>query len=155
MWRWPMAFLTPEDENFIRDKFAKEMKDTVRVDFYTQHKSELALPVAECPGCEETKQIIDELASLSDKIQVVVHDFFTEEAKAKETGVQEVPTTILSNPVGREMRFLGLPAGYEFAGLIDDIVNLSSGDSGLSPDTKTKLSTIDKPVDIKVFVTPT
>jgi alkyl hydroperoxide reductase subunit AhpF len=53
------------------------------------------------------------------------------------------------------IRFLGLPGGYEFSNLIDSIVAVSTGEAGLSDETKTALAGLTEDVTIKVFTTPT
>jgi hypothetical protein len=49
----------------------------------------------------------------------------------------------------------GLPSGYEFGTLIDAVLDVSSGESGLSEPTKKALAAIGKPVHVQVFSTPT
>jgi len=49
----------------------------------------------------------------------------------------------------------GLPSGYEFGTLIDAILDVSSGQSGLSDATKAALAEVKAPVHIQVFSTPT
>ena len=53
------------------------------------------------------------------------------------------------------MRYYGTPAGYEFAALLADMVNVSRGQTDLKPQTKEALSKIEKPVHLQVFVSPT
>ena len=53
------------------------------------------------------------------------------------------------------IRFYGIPAGYEFASLIGDILDVSSGDSGLAPETKAALADLKEPLHLQVFTTPT
>jgi len=53
------------------------------------------------------------------------------------------------------VRFYGIPAGYEFGTLIDDIVDVSRGTGGLSPETEAYLKSLDTDVHLQVFVTPT
>ena len=53
------------------------------------------------------------------------------------------------------LRFLGIPAGYEFSNLIDSIVAASTGEASLSAETKTALAGLTQDVRIKVFTTPT
>jgi hypothetical protein len=53
------------------------------------------------------------------------------------------------------IRFLGVPAGYEFSNLIDSIIAVSSGESGLSEATAAALGGLTEDVVIKVFSTPT
>jgi alkyl hydroperoxide reductase subunit AhpF len=53
------------------------------------------------------------------------------------------------------IRFLGIPAGYEFSNLIDSIIAVSAGQTGLSDETKATLAGLTEDVTIKVFATPT
>jgi hypothetical protein len=53
------------------------------------------------------------------------------------------------------IRFLGMPGGYEFSNLIDSIIAVSTGEAGLSDETKTTLAGLTEDVTIKVFTTPT
>ena len=48
-----------------------------------------------------------------------------------------------------------MPAGYEFPTLLNAIQMISTGTSGLSDDSKSKLESISKPTHIQVFVTLT
>jgi hypothetical protein len=52
------------------------------------------------------------------------------------------------------IRFLGMPGGYEFSNLIDSIIAASSGEAGLSDQTKAALGGLTEDVVIKVFATP-
>ena len=49
----------------------------------------------------------------------------------------------------------GLPSGYEFGALVDAILDVSSGDSGLSAPTREALAAVSGPVHLQVFSTPT
>lgn len=54
------------------------------------------------------------------------------------------------------IRFLGAPAGYEFASLVDAVILAGTGDSGLSSESRALIAErVTAPLDIKVFVTPT
>lgn len=56
---------------------------------------------------------------------------------------------------GNNVRFIGLPGGYEFSTLLADLIDVSKGQSGLSEAGQKVVSAIDQPVYIQVFVTPT
>jgi hypothetical protein len=53
------------------------------------------------------------------------------------------------------IRIYGIPSGYEFGTLIEDIRLVSEGDSGLSPETRATVARLTRPVRIQVFITPT
>jgi len=52
------------------------------------------------------------------------------------------------------IRFYGIPSGYEFMSLLEDIVDVSNGSHGFGEQEMKEIESIDKPVHIKVFVTP-
>ncbi len=53
------------------------------------------------------------------------------------------------------IRIYGIPAGYEFGALIEDIKLVSAGDSALMPETRAMVAKLTKPIRIQVFSTPT
>ena len=53
------------------------------------------------------------------------------------------------------MRYFGIPAGYEFSTLVEDLIDVSKGQTNLSEKTREVLSQVDQDVHIQVFVTPT
>jgi glutaredoxin-like protein len=54
------------------------------------------------------------------------------------------------------MRFLGAPAGYEFASLLEAVVLAGSNDTGLTAESRERIATgVKERLDLLVFVTPT
>ena len=53
------------------------------------------------------------------------------------------------------IRYLGIPSGHEFSTLIQDLILVSGRDSQLSPQVRTYLKALTKPLHLQVFVTPT
>jgi len=53
------------------------------------------------------------------------------------------------------IRMYGLPSGYEFGTLVEAILDVSRGDSGLSDETRAGLKDLARPVHVQVFSTPT
>lgn len=103
----------------------------------------------------EAKQLVEEVAALSDKLSVETYNFLLDKEKVAEYGVDKVPVTVVRNGKDFGIRFYGIPAGYEFATLLDAIVSVSQGESGLGEESKEKLSKITQPLHLEVFVTPT
>jgi glutaredoxin-like protein len=58
-------------------------------------------------------------------------------------------------PIDFGIRYAGIPSGHEFSSLIQDIILVSSRDSGLNETTRDFLANLDEPVLLQVFVTPT
>ena len=113
----------------------------------------------ECDYCSETRELVEELAGLSDKLSVEVRDFQGDEALAVKYGVDKIPALVIladgAEPKDYGIRLYGVPAGYEFSTLIEDLRMLGAGDPALSEDTLKALRGLTEPVHIQVFVTPT
>lgn len=141
-----MALLKEKDKEIVKKEFTK-LKDDVTLIVFTQE--------LECEYCKETRELVEEIASLSDKIKFEVYNFALDKEKVKEYDIDKIPAIVLKGVKDYGVRFYGIPAGYEFTTLIEDIIDVSNGESGLLNQTKEKIKTIDKPVHIQVFVTPT
>lgn len=109
----------------------------------------------ECEFCAETRDLVEEVASLSDKMEAVIYNFITDKDKADEYGVDKVPAIAVIGERDYGVRFYGIPSGYEFVSLLEAIKTVSMGESGLSEATKDALAEIGEPVHFQVFVTPT
>jgi alkyl hydroperoxide reductase subunit AhpF len=141
-----MGILQDSDAVEIRDRL-KPLVNPVKLVHFTQ---ELNLEYG-----RENVELLTELAALSDKLQLEIYNFLLDKEKVAEYAVDKVPATAICNARDYGVRFYGLPAGYEFASLLDAILAVSSGDSGLSPGTREKLAGVTQPVRLEVFVTPT
>lgn len=150
-----VTLISDEDRNFLVDYFSKELVDPVKLVYFTQHQSPLAVPSAVCTYCKETGELLDEVAGLSEKITVEVHDLLKDADVAKEYGVEKIPAVILTGKNRGKVRFLGIPSGYEFSSLIEGIKDVSKGTTDLSEATKKELAKITAETHIQVFVTPT
>lgn len=145
-----MSLLRDEDRQQIRDEF-EALTTPVKVIVFTQEH--------ECQYCTETRQIASEVAELSEKIDLEVYDLLADEDKAAEFGIDKLPALVVmrggDEPKDFGIRFFGIPSGYEFATLIEDIRMVSSGETGLSEATRKQVAGLQNPVHFQVFVTPT
>src|SRR3954470_12253715 len=114
-----MALLSAADQDKLRESFG-EMTSKVRVLFFTQTLG--------CETCLHTRQILDELPALSDKITIEEVPFVLERDKAAQYNIDRVPAIAI---VGQDrsgeardsrIRFLGAPAGYEFISLVQAVL---------------------------------
>jgi glutaredoxin-like protein len=132
-----------------------DMKVPVRMVMFTQGEG----GALECQFCGQTRELVHEIGALSDKVAVEVRDFTGDAALAQQYGVDKIPAIVLlsdgDTPKDHGIRLYGVPAGYEFSTLIEDLRMLGSGDAGLSEATLKSLKTLSRPVHIQVFVTPT
>ncbi|MGQ9671566.1 MAG: protein disulfide oxidoreductase [Candidatus Aminicenantales bacterium] len=154
-----MEILTPDIREATKKKFSSELKERVTVLFFTQEPSRLILPDRlqgqECFYCKETRQMLEEVASLTDKLDLVIHDFGVERKKAAELGIDKIPGIVIQGEKDYGIRIFGIPSGYEYASLLGAIIDVSRGTTGLTEKTKEALTALDKEIHIQVFVTPT
>ncbi len=150
-----MAFISAEQQGFLRDKFAKDLTNTVNIACFTRREGPTVGPDQERLYFEETNQLLDELAALSEKINVTVFDSVADADRAKELDIDKTPAIILDSGAGDRVRYFGIPAGYEFGSLIEDIIDISRRTTRLSSTTWDTLQKLEDDVHIQVFVTPT
>ena len=142
-----MPILQPRDEEAVRKEFQR-LTAPVKLVVFSQE-----LVAADL--CRQNEQLIREVAALSEHITVEVLNPMTDRDRAAAYGIEEVPATVVEGTRDYGVRFLGIPAGYEFSNLIDSIIAVSSGEAALTDQTKTSLASLEGDVHIKVFSTPT
>src|SRR5713226_10728896 len=147
-----MGLLAPADQDKLRESF-DEMTSPVRLLFFTQ--------TLDCETCLRTRQILDELPLLSDKITIEEVNFILEKDKAVQYAVDRVPAiAIVGQDASGEsrdsrIRFLGAPSGYEFISLVQAVLLVGGRGSILSEENRQRLAAVDKPTTMQVFTTPT
>jgi len=109
----------------------------------------------ECGYCAETRQLIEELAELSDQLAAEIYDFATDKEKAEELGIDKIPAIAVIGAEDYGVRFYGIPSGYEFTSLLHAIRAVAAGEPGLSEEALKTLAEVTEPVHMQVFITPT
>lgn len=150
-------FINDEDKKIISELFEKKVVNPAKLVVFTKKKSNILLinDSNSCQYCEETVALIKELAELSDNITVEVHDFEKDNEKAGEYNIDRIPAIAVVGERDYGIRYFGIPSGYEFSSLLEDIVDVSQGTTDLASETKEKLKSINTETHIRVFVTPT
>jgi thiol-disulfide isomerase/thioredoxin len=143
-----MALLSPSDQQTLRAMFA-DMTRTVTVVFFTQTFG--------CETCDETKRILEELTTLTDRIVVDEVNLVLDKERAASYGIDRAPAIVLlADGVDTRIRMLGAPAGYDFMSLVDAILAASgASDMALSDASLSLLAAVGTKTAIQVFVTPT
>lgn len=139
--------LPEKEKEHLKHLFAEKLKGKVELVVFTQEK--------ECRFCEETREMVEDVAATSDKIEARVYDFVKDKEKAKELGIDKIPAIAILGEKDHGIRFFGIPSGYEFMAFVDDIVDVSAGASRLPESIKGRLKTVNKTVHIQVFAMPT
>jgi glutaredoxin-like protein len=99
--------------------------------------------------------LVQELATLNDKVSVEVYDFMANGDKAKDYGIDKIPALAIVGKKDFGVRIYGIPYGYELQTLVEAVIGVSQGKTNLSEKTKAILADVKSPVHIQVFVTLT
>jgi glutaredoxin-like protein len=147
-----MPLISEKDAAQLRQEFDAQLDAPVKLIMFTQ--------TVECQYCGETRQIVEEVAGLSDKVTAEIYNFVTDKAVAELYQIDKIPAVAIVRVENGEekdygIRFYGIPSGYEFTSIIEDIFDVSKGESGLQQRSKDAIAAIDQPVHLQVFITPT
>jgi len=147
-----MGLLSPADQDKLREAFA-EMTGAVKIVFFTQTLG--------CETCPQTRQIIDELPPLTDRVTIEEVNLVLDGDRAKAFGVDRVPALAIVGVDGQgvehdsRIRFVGTPAGYEFISLVQAVLLVGGRQGTLTPENREKLAALTDPITIQVYTTPT
>lgn len=150
-----MALLNDDIQKQLKQVF-EGLTNPVKLLLFSQEGDSLS--PGECETCAETRQLIEEVAALDERIQWEVFDFVKDQEKVKEFHIDKIPAIlILQGPDYKDngIRLFGIPSGYEFGTLIQDILMVSNGQPNLSEKTLKEIAQLKEPVHIQVFTTPT
>jgi glutaredoxin-like protein len=143
-----MQLINDEYRTKLKEQFSKSVENEVNLKLFKDKDPE-------CKYCNDTEQLLREMSEIDDKIKVEVSYIGDEEASKYK--LEKGPVVILFSEKFQNgnVRYFGIPSGYEFRSLIEDIETFSSGNIDLKESTVAKLKEVNKPVSIKVFITPT
>lgn len=149
-----MAILDERTAEQLRTRFSEKLTEPVELRLYTRPGTgRLILPSGYgCATCDDARELAEEVAATApEKVTLQVVD-------VSEGGSEVADVPLLT--VGRageepRIRFQGLPAGYEFATVVDAIERVSSGEHGLSEESARALERLADDVEVLVFATPT
>ena len=145
-----MGLLNDDIRQQVREEFEK-LSHPVKLVMFTQ--------AMECQYCSETRELVEEVADLSDKIGLEVYDFVADEEIVEQYDIDKIPAVAIvadgEDAKDYGIRLYGIPSGYEFSTLIADIVMVSNRESGLNETTKQYIRELESPLHMQVFVTPT
>ncbi len=143
-----MGLLSPQDEVVLKQHLAVITQPVQLVLFTQAFGGSESGPVA--------KQILNEIASLNDKITVVEKNFVLDLDDKAKYKIDKAPAiVILGDGVDTRMRMYGAPTGYEFVGLVEAIIIAGTGKIDLEPETLAWIHAVNTPTHIQVFSTPT
>jgi glutaredoxin-like protein len=141
-----MKFIQESDAEILKKKFA-EYTGNVDFIFFTQAEN--------CETCDLTRELLEEVASLSDKIKFETYDFQNDKDQVEKYNIDKVPALVIKGEQDFGIRFYGVPSGYEFNSLLNAMENVSRGNINLPGVIKEDLDKLTKDIHVQVFVTPT
>jgi glutaredoxin-like protein len=147
----PEKLLNDQIVGQIREVFAG-LKEPVAILLFTSREN--------CDYCADTRQLLEELTAVDEKLSLTVYDIDADADVAKHYRMDKTPGIVIAARDGDQVidlgvQYSGIPSGHEFGTLIQAILLVSGRDSGLKDQTREYLKSLDKPLHLQVFVTPT
>ena len=150
-----MARIADKDREQIT-KLGAQLQRDVSIDFFTQRQSVLYVPgVVACETCTVTEEVLTELKAMIPKLHVRTHDMVADREIAQRRGIDRLPTIVFGNGDAGRAKFVGAPLGYEFASFFSAVLDAGGGSTVASQTALDRIAALTKPVNLKVFVTPT
>ncbi len=128
-------------------KVLSEMAEPVRLLMFVEDEP--------CAACHTQQNLLENIVALSDKLALEVISSPEHGQTIEAYTVDKSPATV---PLGQKdygIRFYGVTTGQEFASLLEAIMMISRGRSGLTPELEAKVRAIQRPVHLQIFVTLT
>jgi len=122
------------------------MVDPVKLKIFTEPEH--------CVFCNSVIELANKLVEINPKVQLDVCGCNAEHPTSKQYRVDKHPAIIIHGKEEFNVRWFGIPIGFEFSIFIQDIVTASVGEPELDESIKTILKAIDRPVNIQVFTIP-
>lgn len=141
-----MGLLSKKVIKQLKEAFDVLEKDVTLV-YFTQEM--------ECHLCKDTRELLEAVSEVTDKVKLEVLDFVKNKAEADKYKVDKIPAVVVKGEKDYGIRFFGIPAGYEFASLVEAVKLVSTGKTDLDPETREFLDRLEKDIHLQVFVTPT
>ncbi len=148
-----MAYLDEDVRAQVRTAL-EALEHDVELIVYTA--SDLVVPGRDAPGEQQaTLELLREVASLSEHIEVSERKIGGD-PEAATLGITLAPTTIFrrKGTDRSNLRFIGVPSGYEFSTLLETLVFLGTDTFEMTP-TLEGVRDIDADLRLRTFVTPT
>jgi thioredoxin reductase (NADPH) len=136
--------LTARMKEDLRESF-KLLKEDVTLEVFTRKG-------VNDPYNDILVQLARELDALEPRIKASFHEVGDEESKKF---VIERSPTLLISPERYRIRFTGAPMGEEGRALVMAIIMASAGTSGISEDSRKRLSKLKEKRHVRVFTSPT
>lgn len=138
--------------NELREQLEQRLKKLtgdVNILFFTQE--------LECQYCRETGELLKELSEVSPSLKLEIKNLMPGREETLKYNIDKIPAIVPLDKDRKDygIRFYGIPGGYEFTSLLESIIMLGTGNTGLNDELIEQIKSIEEPVHLQVFVTPT
>ncbi len=142
-----MAKLFNEDVRKQISEILAQAKNQIQVVLFTKD--------GVCPTCAETQQLLEEVCETNDKLSLSVKNIDTDKDLAQSYGITMTPSFVILDAEGqyKGVKFNGIPAGHEINSFISALLEMSGLTIHYQEQIIKRINAINKPVNIKVFVT--
>src|SRR5215208_4068800 len=80
-----------------------------------------------CDTCAATRQLLEEMAQLSERLDLEACNLVLDKDRAAQHGIDRVPAIVLSAPGRDRIRFYGAPFGNEVLSLVEAVRMTGTG----------------------------
>ncbi|HEY5998077.1 MAG TPA: hypothetical protein VI078_02080 [bacterium] len=140
-----VSMLSEKDKKYVASTLAG-MKSEVKVVVFSRDGGE-------CKYCDEVEGLVGDIAAAVPRVKVEVLSLKTDAARAQALGIDKVPGIALLGAKDYNLRYFGLPSGYDFVPFVETIRAVGNDDPGISTESVAALAKLKKPVQLSVFVT--
>ena len=142
----------PESELRTFGERLAGLTQPVKIDYFHQSVSALMVPGRRpCPTCNETQQVLEQIADLHDAIRLTVYDLAEEPDRAHRRGIPAAPGIVVRGEINRPLRIIGMPGGYFLAVLLQALLNCSSPPKKPPSEITQALKRLRAPITVRVL----
>ena len=139
------SMLAEKDRKYVASTLA-DMKSDVRLVLFSRDGGE-------CKYCDEAEGLLADIAAAAPRVTLEALSLQKDAARAKELGIDKVPGIAILGTKDHNLRYFGLPSGYDFIPFVETIRAVANDDPGISGESIAMLQQLKKPVQLSVFVT--
>lgn len=136
--------LDTETERHIRSLFDRLSAPVTLMHFTQAHA---------VGACREQRVLLEELCGLASGLSLEIHELKDEDPTAMRYGVAAVPATAVVGTEDHGIRFYGVTGGFLLPVLVEDIVMVSTGRSGLNVEAAAMAQRIAAPTQLQILMT--
>ena len=140
-----VSMLSDKDKKYVASTLAG-MKSDVRLVLFSRDGGE-------CKYCDEAEGLLAGVAAAAPRVTVEVLSLKKDAARAQELGIDKVPGIAILGKKDYNLRYFGLPSGYDFTPFVETVLAVANDDPGISRESVAALAALKKPVQLTVFVT--